>query len=108
MYGMIFKPLNLEAGVKYPTVLFTYGGPHAQVYIELMTIAVHNSTKTCLELNMFKRNMFPVNMPVINCIFHIICPFQTHCTCLVLLLCSCTEHVSNPYNYTCCYIHSVV
>ena len=28
---MIFKPPNVEPGVKYPTVLFLYGGPHVQV-----------------------------------------------------------------------------
>jgi len=31
VYGMIFKPPNIEPGFKYPTVLFLYGGPHVQV-----------------------------------------------------------------------------
>ena len=31
VYGMMFKPPNIEAGVKYPTMLFLYGGPHVQV-----------------------------------------------------------------------------
>ena len=28
---MIFKPPVMEPGIKYPTVLFLYGGPHVQV-----------------------------------------------------------------------------
>lgn len=28
---MMFKPPCTEPGVKYPTVLFLYGGPHVQV-----------------------------------------------------------------------------
>lgn len=31
VYGMMFKPPTIEPGVKYPTVLFLYGGPHVQV-----------------------------------------------------------------------------
>ncbi|XP_029199625.1 dipeptidyl peptidase 9-like [Acropora muricata] len=31
VYGMIFKPPNIEPGFKYPTVLFLYGGPHVQL-----------------------------------------------------------------------------
>jgi dipeptidyl-peptidase-4 len=27
----IFKPLNMEAGKKYPVVIYVYGGPHAQM-----------------------------------------------------------------------------
>lgn len=27
LYGMVYKPHNLQAGKKYPTVLFVYGGP---------------------------------------------------------------------------------
>lgn len=30
MYGLVYKPHNYEAGKKYPTVLFVYGGPHVQ------------------------------------------------------------------------------
>ena len=29
---MMFKPPTIEPGVKYPTVLFLYGGPHVQVH----------------------------------------------------------------------------
>lgn len=31
MYGMYYKPQNYQPGVKYPTVLFVYGGPHVQL-----------------------------------------------------------------------------
>ncbi|XP_020608340.1 dipeptidyl peptidase 9-like [Orbicella faveolata] len=31
VYGMMFKPPIIEPGVKYPTVLFLYGGPHVQL-----------------------------------------------------------------------------
>ncbi|XP_053386978.1 dipeptidyl peptidase 9-like [Mercenaria mercenaria] len=31
MYGMYYKPHNYQPGVKYPTVLFVYGGPHVQL-----------------------------------------------------------------------------
>ena len=27
LYGMMYKPHNLQPGKKYPTVLFIYGGP---------------------------------------------------------------------------------
>lgn len=27
LYGMVYKPHNLQAGKKHPTVLFVYGGP---------------------------------------------------------------------------------
>lgn len=31
LYGMCYKPYNMEPGVKYPTVLFVYGGPQVQL-----------------------------------------------------------------------------
>ena len=31
MYGLLYKPHNLEPGKQYPTVLFTYGGPQVQL-----------------------------------------------------------------------------
>lgn len=31
VYGFYLKPPNMETGVKYPCVLFVYGGPHVQV-----------------------------------------------------------------------------
>ncbi|XP_013399764.1 dipeptidyl peptidase 9 isoform X1 [Lingula anatina] len=31
MYGMLYKPHNLEPGKKYPTMLFVYGGPQVQL-----------------------------------------------------------------------------
>ena len=31
MHGMYYLPHNREPGKKYPTVLFVYGGPHAQL-----------------------------------------------------------------------------
>lgn len=31
LYGMIFKPENMESGVKYPVVLDIYGGPEVQL-----------------------------------------------------------------------------
>ncbi|XP_052268787.1 dipeptidyl peptidase 9-like [Dreissena polymorpha] len=31
MYGMYYRPHNYQHGVKYPTVLFVYGGPHVQL-----------------------------------------------------------------------------
>lgn len=27
LYGMLYKPHNLKAGKKHPTILFVYGGP---------------------------------------------------------------------------------
>ena len=31
LYGMIYFPHNYQAGQKYPTVLYVYGGPRAQI-----------------------------------------------------------------------------
>ncbi|KAM7159293.1 dipeptidyl peptidase 8 isoform 5-T6 [Molossus nigricans] len=31
LYGMLYKPHNLQPGKKYPTVLFIYGGPQVQL-----------------------------------------------------------------------------
>ncbi len=31
LYGMIYMPYNYEHGVKYPTLLYVYGGPKAQL-----------------------------------------------------------------------------
>jgi hypothetical protein len=31
LYGMIYTPFNYEQGTKYPTVLYVYGGPKAQI-----------------------------------------------------------------------------
>ena len=31
LYGMVYMPFNYEHGVKYPTVLYVYGGPKAQL-----------------------------------------------------------------------------
>lgn len=31
LYGMIYLPHNYQVGVKYPTVLYVYGGPRAQI-----------------------------------------------------------------------------
>ncbi len=31
LYGMIYLPHHYEPGVKYPTVLYVYGGPKAQI-----------------------------------------------------------------------------
>ncbi|KAH3875240.1 hypothetical protein DPMN_038503 [Dreissena polymorpha] len=31
MYGMYYRPDNYQQGVKYPTVMFLYGGPHVQL-----------------------------------------------------------------------------
>lgn len=31
MHGMFYRPHNQQPGVKYPTVLFVYGGPHVQL-----------------------------------------------------------------------------
>ncbi|XP_068266248.1 dipeptidyl peptidase 8 isoform X3 [Nyctibius grandis] len=31
LYGMMYKPHNLQPGKKYPTVLFIYGGPQVQL-----------------------------------------------------------------------------
>ncbi|EDO46612.1 predicted protein [Nematostella vectensis] len=31
VYGLIFKPHNVEPGVKYPTILYVYGGPQVQL-----------------------------------------------------------------------------
>ena len=43
MYGMMFKPPNIEPGVKYPTMLFLYGGPHVQVSQERNLIVMANN-----------------------------------------------------------------
>ena len=31
MFGMIYIPFNYEHGVKYPTLLYVYAGPHVQL-----------------------------------------------------------------------------
>jgi len=31
LYGMIYMPYNFEHGAKYPTLLYVYGGPRAQL-----------------------------------------------------------------------------
>jgi dipeptidyl aminopeptidase/acylaminoacyl peptidase len=31
LYGMVYMPFNYEHGLKYPTVLYVYGGPKAQL-----------------------------------------------------------------------------
>lgn len=31
LHGMYYEPHNMEPGVKYPTVLFVYGGPQVQL-----------------------------------------------------------------------------
>lgn len=31
LYGMIYLPHNYQPGVRYPTVLYVYGGPRAQI-----------------------------------------------------------------------------
>ncbi|RMX59988.1 hypothetical protein pdam_00001080 [Pocillopora damicornis] len=35
VYGMMFKPPSIQPGVKYPTVLYLYGGPHVQGQVEI-------------------------------------------------------------------------
>lgn len=30
-YGMVYRPGDYEEGIKYPTVLFVYGGPQVQL-----------------------------------------------------------------------------
>ncbi|XP_005990176.1 dipeptidyl peptidase 8 [Latimeria chalumnae] len=48
LYGMMYKPHNLQPGKKYPTVVFVYGGPQVQLvnnrfkgvkYLRLNTLA---------------------------------------------------------------------
>ncbi|XP_078189543.1 dipeptidyl peptidase 8 isoform X13 [Callithrix jacchus] len=34
LYGMLYKPHDLQPGKKYPTVLFIYGGPQGQIEID--------------------------------------------------------------------------
>ena len=31
LYGMVFKPHDLQMGVKYPIILSVYGGPEVQL-----------------------------------------------------------------------------
>lgn len=31
LYGMLYKPHDLQPGKKYPTVLFIYGGPQVSI-----------------------------------------------------------------------------
>ncbi len=31
LHGMVYRPVALEPGRKYPTVLFVYGGPQVQM-----------------------------------------------------------------------------
>ena len=31
LYGMVFKPHDLQAGLKYPIILSIYGGPEVQL-----------------------------------------------------------------------------
>lgn len=33
LYGMLYKPHDLQPGKKYPTVLFIYGGPQVGILI---------------------------------------------------------------------------
>ncbi|XP_010225254.1 PREDICTED: dipeptidyl peptidase 9-like, partial [Tinamus guttatus] len=48
LYGMVYKPHDVQAGKKHPTVLFVYGGPQVQLvnnsfkgikYLRLNTLA---------------------------------------------------------------------
>lgn len=32
LYGMLYKPHDLQPGKKYPTVLFIYGGPQVGIF----------------------------------------------------------------------------
>lgn len=32
LYGMLYKPHDLQPGKKYPTVLFIYGGPQVSIF----------------------------------------------------------------------------
>lgn len=34
LYGMVYKPHNMQPNRKHPTVLFVYGGPQVQFYIQ--------------------------------------------------------------------------
>ena len=33
LYGMLYKPHDLQPGKKYPTVLFIYGGPQVGIFL---------------------------------------------------------------------------
>ena len=37
LYGMLYKPHDLQPGKKYPTVLFIYGGPQVGAFYYLRT-----------------------------------------------------------------------
>ncbi|KAH0625843.1 hypothetical protein JD844_034174 [Phrynosoma platyrhinos] len=41
LYGMVYKPHDLQPGKKHPTVLFVYGGPQGQVEIEDQVEGLH-------------------------------------------------------------------
>lgn len=51
LYGMVYKPHNLQPGRKHPTVLFVYGGPQVRGYIQsTLGLRCHHvfvSTKCC-------------------------------------------------------------
>lgn len=47
IHGMLFKPKNCVPGVKYPTMLYVYGGPGVQVII-IFTYVDFSSIKTLL------------------------------------------------------------
>lgn len=47
LYGMVYKPHNLQPGRKHPTVLFVYGGPQVCVHLIVIT-TMRQSLHTCV------------------------------------------------------------
>jgi hypothetical protein len=67
LFGMIYMPYNYEHGVKYPTILYVYGGPRVQI--------VTNSYKPVkLDSALFENHHFRLVYFKIKkyCIFHLI------------------------------------
>ena len=45
LHGVVYPPVGLEEGKKYPTVLYTYGGPVVQV---IVCVCVRVSVCVCV------------------------------------------------------------
>ncbi|XP_043933383.1 dipeptidyl peptidase 8 [Protopterus annectens] len=50
LYGMIYKPHNLQPGKKYPTVLYVYGGPQVQLVNNHFKGVKHSRLNTLASL----------------------------------------------------------
>ena len=88
LYGMVFKPHDLQMGVKYPVILSVYGGPEVQL--------VSNTFKGKANKN---GTLIPVrvNLRVNNLIGTILCQPKAELR----------QHLDNAYGLRCNILFSV-